>query len=115
MNFLTAAIMACLTALFTLSAFAAEGAPTKKEILRSLNQSNVLKGVQSGVKKDYGMTSCSKFELIEGSTEEPIKARSLCSYQDKWGDESGVLIEVEGTVYDGSSFILHIINLVFAG
>jgi hypothetical protein len=115
MNFLTAAIIASITALFTLSAFAGDGELTKKEILRSLNQSAVLKGVQAGVKKDYGMAKCSKFELTEESNAELIKARGICSYQDKWGDESGVLIEVEGTVYDGSSFILHTINLVFAG
>lgn len=115
MNFLTAAIIASITALFTLSAFAGDGALTEKEILRSLNQSAVLKGVQTGVKKDYGMAKCTKFELSEGSTDELIKARSICSYQDKWGDESGVLIEVDGTVYEGPTFILHTINLVFAG
>lgn len=88
----------------------------EKEILEVLNQSATLQGVQAGVKRDYGMTECTKFELTEAvSDNSPIKARSICTYKDQWGDEAGVLIDVEGDFYSGTGLLLTKIDFIFAG
>jgi hypothetical protein len=107
-------ILAAALSLISIQAFASN--PKSNELPSLLKSSAVLQTLKKSVSKEYGVPHCGEYEVTSYNEQDGVvNAQAVCTYEDAWGDETGVIIQVEAATWDSKKLFVQKVELVFAG
>ncbi len=107
-------ILAAALSLISIQALANN--PNTSELAGLLKKSTVLQTLKKSVAKEYDVPHCGEYDVTSYNEQDGVvKAQAVCTYKDAWGDETGVIIQVEAATWDSKKLFVQKVELIFAG